>query len=355
MLSRRNDYYLGNLAHLYNNSAPLHKQMETWKSEIYDYYLGKMEENYYSHHRGENVNCQEKLKVGHTVTSKPENGRLRKIRAKCEVKYSLEFIIQGTQNKTGYAMGKNTSRYVLILKPQKLLKTSLDSQFYSLAETRLVKRVENIQHCDKFLNSILQYYITKILLDCDCSLWRSCNLDKTGKLNEKKKMEVTYSTPEEITATLLGYPEDDFREKPNTNWDVILNREPSIREAIGTLKSPQGSNILPGYKNEATHRNRVHNEGVVHAIVSKWIMEHPGENTAPETAVLLLRASVLPLSQIMQVYISIKGQADVDSSLEREAFQTIELWLRQNILDGGDSIGLLDLEALGDKRDRPLD
>ena len=85
-------------------------------------------------------------------------------------------------------------------------------------------------------------------------------------------MEVTYSTPEEITATLLGYPEDDFREKPNTNWDVILNREPSIREAIGILKSPQGSNILPGYKNEATHRNRVHNEGVVHAIVSKWIM-----------------------------------------------------------------------------------
>ena len=54
-----------------------------------------------------------------------------------------------------------------------------------------------------------------------------------------------------------------------------------------------------------------------------------------------------------EVYISIKGQANVDLEPETKAFQAIEGWLRQNILDGGNSIGLLDLEALGDKRDRP--
>ena len=151
------------------------------------------------------------------------------------MKKLLELIIQVRQNKTDNAMEKNTSKYALILKPQKLLKIRLDSKFYSPAETRWVKRVENTQHCDKSFNSIPQYYITKILLDCDCFswfLWFSCNLDITGKLNETKKMEVTYSTPEEIAATLLGYPEDDFREKPHISWDANTSREPSIREAI---------------------------------------------------------------------------------------------------------------------------
>ena len=135
-LSRKNDYHLGILAHPHKNSTLLYKQMAICNSKIYDYYLGNMEGNHYSYCREKKDNCQGKVKNGHTVTSKPENGHLRKTSAKLEMKKLLEFIIQEGQNKTGYAMEKNTSKNVLISKPQKLLKISLDSKFYSLAETR---------------------------------------------------------------------------------------------------------------------------------------------------------------------------------------------------------------------------
>ena len=98
-------------------------------SKIYDYYLGNMEGNHYSYYREKKNNCQEKAKNGHIVTSKPENGHLRKTSAKLEMKKLLEFIIQEVQNKTGYAMEKNTSKYVLISKPKSCLKLALTQNF----------------------------------------------------------------------------------------------------------------------------------------------------------------------------------------------------------------------------------
>ena len=65
-----------------------------------------MEGNHYSYYREKKDNCKEKVKNGHTVTSKPENGQLRKTSAKLEMKKLLELRIQVRQNKTGNAMEK---------------------------------------------------------------------------------------------------------------------------------------------------------------------------------------------------------------------------------------------------------
>ena len=247
----------------------------------------------------------------------------------------------------------NPKKTRLILRTLTKLKPRPVSLIYSLEGKRLVKKAENLSYCDKFHNKMPQNTITKTLTDCHvCFQWYSGELNKTGNLMARKEMEANYNCTEEINGTLLGYSQDDFKEKTRMLWDIIPTRGPSMREAISTLKSPQGRSGAPEYRNEATHRGLVNKEGDAQLTATKWIMENPGEHTAPETATLLLRASTLSLVQIMQVYVAIKAQTKVDFELEQLAFQEIEKWLRQNIMDGGDKIGLLDFDALGGKRER---
>ena len=122
-------------------------------------------------------------------------------------------------------------------------------------------------------------------------------------------MEATQSTVEEINAALDAIPEDDYCEKQHTRWDVIPLRETSIREALCTRMTPQGTKDIYGYANEALHRSLLNNAGADYVKASKWLTEHPREYIAPETSQTLLTISVAPLSKIIQLFMTLKSKA----------------------------------------------
>ena len=136
-------------------------------------------------------------------------------------------------------------------------------------------------------------------------------------------MEVTQSTVEEINAALDAFPEDDYCDKQLTRWDTIPLREASIREALCTRMTPQGTKDIYGYANEALHRGLLSNAGADYVKASKWLTEHPREYIAPETSQTLLTISVAPLSKIIQLFMTLKVKAawTLEYAAERDAFR----------------------------------
>ena len=160
-------------------------------------------------------------------------------------------------------------------------------------------------------------------------------------------MEATQNTVEEINAALDGFSEDDYSEKQPTRMDIIPLREASIREALCTRMAPQGTKGTYGYANEALHMGLLNNAGADYVKASKWVLEHPREHIATETAQALLTISVAPLSKIIHLFITLKSKSawTMDYAAERDAFREIDAWLAHNL----ELIGLLELEHLGEK------
>ena len=164
-------------------------------------------------------------------------------------------------------------------------------------------------------------------------------------------MEATQSTDEEINAALDAFPEDDYCDIQPTRWDIIPLREASIREALCTRMTPQGTKDSYGYANEAMHRGLFNNTEADYVKASKWLTEHPREYITPETSQTLLTISVAPLSKIIQLFMTLKAKAawTLEYAVERAAFREIEAWLTHHLLGAGDRIGLRELEHPGEK------